>query len=109
MEINLEEVMPSDRISIKTENSLYYFSVLEPEQRKGILTGGTLGNQQREAVLMSSLEGSGREGTNAFTVLKTGARALFFMTAKNGFERLITSVITQISLLKKEGDARHAA
>src|SRR5215213_4660217 len=104
MEINFEEVKPSDEISIKTENSLYSFSVEEPEQRKGILTGGTLGNQRREAVLVSSIEGDGRAGTKAFTELKTGARALFFMTAKNGIERLITSVITHLSHLKSKRD-----
>ncbi|HYP25761.1 MAG TPA: hypothetical protein VE262_03495 [Blastocatellia bacterium] len=109
MEINFDNVSSSDQINIRTQNSTYNFEVLDPDERRGILSGGTLGNHGREAVLISSLDGDGGEGTKASPVLKPGTRALFYMTAKRGFERLITSVITGISHLNNEGDHRRAA
>lgn len=109
MEINFDKLSPSDQISIRTQNSRYNFSVVNPEERRGILSGGSLGSRQRDAVLIASLEGDEGAGEHAPSVLKTGARALFYLTAKRGFERLITSVIVQISQLNNEGDERRAA
>jgi hypothetical protein len=109
MEINFENVNPSDEIRIRTRNSLYKFAIVEPGERRGILTGGSLGDRRREAVLVSSIEGDESGEEESYTVLKTGARALFFMPASNGFERLITSVIIDVSHQDKEGEKRRAA
>lgn len=109
MEINFDNVNPSDQISIKTKNSVYKFAIVEPKERRGILTGGSLGNRHREAVLVSMLEGDEPGEAQSSTVLKTGSRALFYMPASNGFERLITSAIINISHQDKQGERRRAA
>jgi len=109
MEINFDEVNPSDEISFRTKNSRYRFSVVNPEERRGFLSGGSLGDRQRDAVLIASLEGDEADDSHASSVLKTGSRALFYLTAKNGFERLITSVIVQVSRLNPSESKRHAA
>ena len=109
MEINFDNVNPSDQISIRTRNSLYKFAIVEPGERRGILTGGSLGNLRREAVLVSTIEGDESGEEESYTVLKTGSRALFYMPASNGFERLITSVIIDVSHQDKEGEQRRAA
>jgi hypothetical protein len=96
MDIFFEDISPSDRIMIRTQNSEYRFSVVDPTERKGILTGGSLGDQQRSAVLVGALSGGENSFASDTAGLKTGARALFYLTARNGVERLITSMITSL-------------
>jgi hypothetical protein len=114
MDILFEDISPSDRIMIRTQNSEYRFSVVDPSERKGILTGGSLGNQQRHAVLVGALSGGENSFASDTGALKTGSRALFYLTARNGVERLITSIITSLKRTKppeghRQGEQREAA
>ncbi|HVG19093.1 MAG TPA: hypothetical protein VNI02_08560 [Blastocatellia bacterium] len=109
MEIIFKDISPSDRIMIRTQNSEYRFSVLDPDERRGILTGGSLGNQQRNAVLVGTLSGGGNSFASDASKLKTGSRALFYLTAKNGVERLITSIITNLKRSHSRNEQREAA
>src|SRR5215475_10556408 len=98
MEARFSEMAEKDQLLIRTANSEYRFCVLDPEQRRGRLTGGTLGDAEREAVLAGTLSGTGSlksmgEG------LATGGRAVFYVSARSGVERLITSVITRLQHL----------
>jgi hypothetical protein len=107
--INKEAEDKEDQILIRTQNSEYRFSISDPEERRGTLTGGTLGDKARDAVLVGSLvEGNGSLD-NVTAGLKTGRRALFYLTAKNGVERLITSMITSVTRNSLRGDNRRAA
>jgi len=105
MDIAFKEISPSDQIMIRTQNSEYRFSVINPEERRGSLTGGSLGNQQREAVLAGVLSGGTNNFASDVSGLKTGSRAIFYLTAQNGVERLITSIIT--GLRRTESGEKH--
>jgi len=111
MDITMKDIGPSDQILIRTQNSEYRFSIVDPNERRGTLSGGSLGDKSRDAVLVGTLS----EGNNSNPLenvsggLKTGRRALFYLTAKNGIERLITSIITGITRNKSREDDKRAA
>jgi hypothetical protein len=109
MDIAFKEISPSDLIMIRTQNSEYRFSVLNPEERRGTLTGGSLGNQRRDAILAGMLSGGTNNFASEVSGLKTGSRAIFYLTAKNGVERLITSIITGLNRTESRGNQREAA
>src|SRR5205085_3183498 len=96
MGITFSEIQPKDQLLIKTANSEYHFRVIDAEQRRGQLTGGTLGDGEREAVLAGEISGTGGLGQLA-QGLQPGGRAVFYLTATRGIERLITSVITRVA------------
>jgi hypothetical protein len=102
---------PSDQILIRTQNSEYRFSIVDPVERRGTLSGGFLGDQSRDAVLVGTLSDNDNSTSldNVSNGLKTGRRALFYLTAKNGIERLITSIITGITRNESRKDERQAA
>ena len=99
MDLTLKDISPSDQILIRTQNSVYRFSVVDPVERRGTLSGGSLGDHSRDAVLIGTLSENNNSSPldNVSNGLKTGRRALFYLTAKNGIERLITSIITGIT------------
>jgi hypothetical protein len=109
MDITFKDISPSDQIMIRTQNSEYRFSVLNPDERRGTLTGGTLGDQRRDAILVGTLATDAHNFASDASGLKTGARALFYLTAKNGVERLITSVITSLGRIKSRDERKEAA
>ena len=111
MDITMKEIGPSDQILIRTQNSEYRFSIVDPIERRGTLSGGFLGDQSRDAVLVGTLSESNSSNSidNVSNGLKTGRRALFYLTAKNGIERLITSIITGITRNKAREDDKRAA
>ena len=109
MDITFKDISPSDQIMIRTQNSEYRFSVLNPGERRGTLTGGSLGDQRRDAVLVGMLPDPEYSLASDSSGLKTGSRALFYLTARNGVERLITSVITGLRRTESHGEQREAA
>jgi hypothetical protein len=109
MKVELEKMGPDDQVLIKTNNSEYKFSVVDPAERRGTLTGGSLGDQRRDAVLVGTLTGKSDQPVSDTLAVKEGVRALFYMAARNGIERLITSVITDIVYLKGHGVTRRVA
>ena len=108
MNITLDSINPNDQILIRTQNSEYRFSILDPKERRGTLSGGTLGARAREAVLVGTLS-ENNNSVDDSRGLKTGRRALFYLAARNGVERLITSIITGITRDKKREDEKRAA
>jgi hypothetical protein len=92
MTAQLNNFSDSEQILIRTQNSEYKFSVTDPEEHRGTLSGGSLGEQKRDAVLVGTLADNSRVATGPLE-LKTGRRALFFLQARHGVERLVTSVI----------------
>jgi hypothetical protein len=105
--IAFDDLCRADRISVQTKNSNYQFSVLDPSERKGMLTGGLLGDEIMEAVLNGTM--SEHHVDFDSRELKTGARAVFFIETKNHVRRLITSVITDIALVKDSVGGKRAA
>jgi len=90
----------SDEVLIRTKNSTYHFSIDNPAERRGRLAGGRLGDAARQAVLIESFvdEGGGMWGD--VSGLKVGARALFYLQTPAGIERVVTSEITGLSVVK---------
>lgn len=108
MEIKFSEIHPQDQLLIRTANSEYRFCVTNAEQRRGRLTGGSLGDSEREAVLAGAATNTGGLGKIDQT-LQPGGRAVFYLSAQRGVERLITSVIRQVALNHTHDSGRQAA
>jgi hypothetical protein len=97
-EVTLEGLFLSDEIMIRTGNSIYSFSVTDPFERRGILSGGALDGMEVPAALVGSVvEGEGGSCT-FLSGLKTGARALFYIEIGQGVKRLLTSAVTDLFL-----------
>jgi hypothetical protein len=96
--IEFDKLSCADTISVQTVKSTYEFSLLDPSNRKGLLSGGSLGNHAIEAFLSGTVSPDSRDFDMA--ELKTGARAIFFVESKKSVRRLITSVITDLSVAR---------
>ena len=94
----------ADSISVRTARSNYSFSILDPIHRMGMLTGGALGDQAREAILIGAI--SAEDASYDTTELKTGWRAVFFVTTNNNLNHMITSVVTDIVHVRGTLDER---
>ena len=101
------DLRQADSISVKTERSNYRFSILDPIGRRGMLTGGALGDQVREAVLIGAI--SEDDACYHTTELKTGWRAVFFVTADNCLNHMITSAVTDIAHIRGAVEGKRAA
>ncbi|HJQ70081.1 MAG TPA: hypothetical protein VKA70_13980 [Blastocatellia bacterium] len=109
MELTFKDITNSDMILIRTQNSEYRFAITDAEGRRGILSGGSLGDAGRDANLVGALPQSGPAVVGDTSKLETGSRALFYLSAKKGIERLITSVVTGIKHRKGRNDVKRAA
>jgi hypothetical protein len=106
-EIDFDEVNASDRILIRTQNSVYRFSVVDPRSRSGKLSGGSFGNQLQDATLMGMLIGSHGDGSGDTSRLKVNSCALFYVTVGAGLKRVTTSVITDLVLIRGDRSRRN--
>jgi predicted methyltransferase MtxX (methanogen marker protein 4) len=101
-QIAIGDLRKQDRIIIHTANNTYRFAVVDPTTRQGVLAGGRLGDAPRRAVLVISLlEGDGL--VTEMTELKVGARAIFYLIAVDRMERLVTSPIVNLTLVRSNG------
>jgi len=98
--IAFDDVKADDKVLIKTRNSEYRFSVIDPAKHRGMLSGGTLGCEPREAVLIESQSKDDDGALRAFGGLKIGARALFYLSGGRCVERVTTSIISSLTLVK---------
>jgi hypothetical protein len=95
-----DDINTDDKVLIKTSNSEYRFSVIDPTKHRGMLSGGKLGDEPREAFLIESLT-RGEDGAQRnIRGLKTGARALFYLSSGRSIERVTTSKIFALTLVK---------
>jgi len=97
---DLEALMSNDQVLIKTDNSLYQFSVTDSALRQGRLSGGGLGENPRTAILVVSIRESADGQVSETPGLRIGARAVFYIVSQAGMERLITSSIADITLIR---------
>jgi hypothetical protein len=96
----LDDMARNDRVLIKTNNSLYQFVFADPALRQGALTGGTLDGVSRSAILIGSIIAAEDGRAGEIPGLKVGARAVFYLVSPAGMERLITSVVINITLVR---------
>jgi hypothetical protein len=107
--IAFDDMRPNDRIVIKTRNSEYQFSVSDPVNHKGMLSGGALGENPREAFLVESLSSEDGAGMRDFDGLKTGGRALFYLSSGPRIERVTTSKISGLTVVKAGDSVPHTS
>ncbi|MFY9555595.1 MAG: hypothetical protein WAV47_12855 [Blastocatellia bacterium] len=98
--ITFDDIRPNDRIVIRTKNSEYRFSVIDPGSHRGMLSGGSLGEEPREAILIESMSKGDDGALQDFHGLKTGGRALFYLSSGRSVERVKTSKIDTLVLVK---------
>ena len=98
--IALEDIMVHDKVLIRTRNSEYRFSVIDPVNHKGLLSGGALGEEPREAFLIESRCKGESGGSHDFRGLRSGGRALFYLSSGSKVERVTTSEIYGLTLVK---------
>ncbi|HSB08352.1 MAG TPA: hypothetical protein VLM38_02490 [Blastocatellia bacterium] len=98
--ITFDEIERNDKVLINTLNSRYEFAVSDPETRRGMLSGGAVGEEPREATLIESITSATDGASRDFWGLQTGARALFYLRSDRGVERVTTSGISSITIVK---------
>jgi hypothetical protein len=105
--VDFDDLSSADRIWVQTKRSKYQFSVSDPHNRKGTLTGGLLGDQTLDALFSGTIS----EDLTDFDSLqlKTGTRAVFFIETENHTERLVTSAITDLAVAKNRASGQCAA
>lgn len=100
--INFECLETDEEILIETQNSFYKFSVEDAAQRRGSLCGGSVGSQGCMAILMGAVKRQGENYISDPEGLHTNARAFFYIETEQGMKHLITSLITNLSHIKKD-------
>jgi hypothetical protein len=105
-EIAFDEVNAADRILIQTQNSEYRFSVVDPQSRRGKLSGGSFGNQLQDATLVGVLIGNPGNASSDTSRLKINSCALFYVNVGTGLKRVTTSVITDLTLIRGDESQR---
>jgi hypothetical protein len=91
-ELDIKRLKALEKVSIHTSNSVYEFSITDPETRTGVLTGGALGESTAIAVLVCSSRG---EKSSEARILAVGARAVFLVPCDG--RRLVTSQVRELS------------
>ena len=100
--IEFEKIKVSEEIIIETQNSCYRFSVTDAPQRRGYLSGGSLGDETRQAILMGTIFKKGDTFSADPRGLKTDARAFFYIETPSGVKHLVTSIIIKLTHVKNE-------
>jgi hypothetical protein len=96
--IKFDQLKVGDKLILNTANSEYHFKITNAVERRGILSGGQLGNEAHEAVLYC-LTNSNLE-TLSDKQISVNEQAIFFLQTKVGLQRLLTSDITNLRLMR---------
>jgi hypothetical protein len=108
-EIAFDDLEATDSILIQTQNSTYHFSVVDPSQRLGMLSGGPVADHLYDAILAASLTEDDDGFTSYPAGVRTELRALFYIRIENQWNYLITSVITGLFRTRPGSSASQAA
>ena len=92
-QVSLDTLNATDCISIKTGDETYLFIVTDPEERRGVLTGGALGSSSTVSVLLGANMRRNGQVSGLFSDLYEGSRAIFFIESDDGVEQFMTSEI----------------
>src|SRR5215471_12492829 len=92
-QLSLDTLNATDCISIKTADDTYLFIVTDPEERRGVLTGGALGSNSTVSVLLGANMRKNGQVSGLFSDLCKGSRAIFFIESNDGVREFRTSEI----------------
>jgi hypothetical protein len=108
-EIALIGLSATDEITIRTKNSQYQFLLIDPSEKRGLLSGGLLGGRQREAILVGTLANKTKSFAIDSPVVKVGDRVLFCLIDGNEAENFFTTVIQQLGHIRASDGRRASA
>lgn len=94
--ITFDGTATTGKLYLRTANSAYTFSIVDPAKRSGILTGGTMGDKHVHAILMDGLDRKNKSSNPVQLIV--GGRALFFIETGRSFRRIVTSRIVELRL-----------
>jgi len=104
-ELALNELNATDTIRLETKNHKYEFVVLDPAGKRGLLSGGSVGDNQREAILIGSMAKNTKGFDCDNQVVKMGDRVLFGIITDKEPESFFTTSIRSLSVVRG-GDER---
>jgi hypothetical protein len=99
-EIPFNALKRADVLVIRTRHSRYHFFVTDPLQRIGILSGGSLGKEERSAVLVGISHKANDAVVSNASGSQTESRAVFWLIVADGFQQLVSSAITNLAILR---------
>jgi hypothetical protein len=99
MWITVKDLKQMDEVTIRTQNSKYWFRVTDPTHCKGLLSGGLLGEVQHEASLCNEAA-AGAQQPQFSARLEIGRCAFFHVYIRDSMRRLTTSEILDVSLAR---------
>src|SRR5215475_7576486 len=92
--IAIKDLKARDKILIQTRHSTYCFTVIDPVQMSGFLSGGVLLNRQHVAFLRGGMGGSGDVVGATSSSLSIDSCAIFYL--EENHEHLVTSAVTRL-------------
>lgn len=96
-EVNLDDLRAKDYLIINTENSVYRFTIIDPEKRYGLLTGGSLGYHRIKATIEATIPTDSPEGISKVKTIREHSRIVFIIPSEKTTERLVTSLIMKLT------------
>ncbi|MEW6130720.1 MAG: hypothetical protein AB1757_27060 [Acidobacteriota bacterium] len=105
--IEFEDLRTSEELIIETQNSSYRFSIIDVHQRRGFLSGGSLGDKKTKAILMGAICKKGDAYVTDPWGLKTDARAFFYLETESGMKHLVTSLITRLTHVRNGEEQKY--
>jgi hypothetical protein len=96
-EMILEGLQPRQTCILQTANSTYLFSVIDPPNGIGRLSGGMFGNRPATVSFLSSVSAQEDYQAEDPSKVKVGSRAVFIYQSPAGLNHFITSPIIKLS------------
>jgi hypothetical protein len=96
-EMALEGLQPRQIFILQTANSTYLFSLIDPTNGIGRLSGGIFGNRPTTASFLSSVSAQEDYQAEDCGKVKVGSRAVFIYDSPAGLNHFITSPIVKLS------------
>lgn len=105
--IEFSNLRTSEEIIIETKNSSYRFAVSDALNRRGYLSGGSIGDEPVSAVLMGVVTKGGDNFVRDSWCLKTSGRAFFCIETRSGIKHLVTSNIIGLIHVKNMTEQKY--
>jgi hypothetical protein len=96
----LSDLKATDRLRLETKNHRYEFELVDPAEKRGLLSGGTVGDKPREAVLVGSMA----KNTSGFDcdklIVRMGDRVLFGIITDDKLQSFFTSGVRRLTVIR---------
>src|SRR5262245_49284404 len=96
----IKDLGQTDSIFIKTQNASYCFKITDPQQQRGILTGGNLRFHHYRATLLDYQRKTATGAPEQCPVLQVGLSAAFELDLPGSKKQVITSPVTEVLIVR---------